>query len=221
MKILVTAGGTEEPLDGVRYIGNLSTGLTGLNIARTFGAHGWDVYLLHGRRVDVSGLDCETNAFRTFDDLGSSLKALLETHHFDAVVHLAAVSDYRLASIELDGEVLPADTTGKIESGHELVLRLAPNPKLLDSLKQWSANPDIRIVAFKLTNDPDPARRKTAIEDLLARGTAEFVVHNDLGEIGEHRHRAAIYTRTGLLGTAENKTELAGMLVHILHNGER
>jgi len=221
MKVLVTTGGTEEPLDGVRYIGNLSTGLTGLTITRTFAAHGWDVCLLHGRRVNVSGLECETYAFRTFDDLGSSLKALLETRHFDAVVHLAAVSDYRLASIELDGEVLAADTSGKIESGHELVLRLSPNPKLLDSLKQWSANPDIRVVAFKLTNDPDPAQRKAAIEDLLARGTAEFVVHNDLGEIDERRHPAAIYTRRGLLGATETKTGLAGMLVHTLDNGER
>jgi phosphopantothenoylcysteine decarboxylase/phosphopantothenate--cysteine ligase len=220
VKVLVTAGGTEEPLDGVRFIGNLSTGSTGLEIARTFNAHGWDVCLLHGRRVDTTGLGCETNAFRTFDDLESSLKGLLETRHFDAVAHLAAVSDYRLASIELDGEKLTTGTPGKIESGHELVLRLLPNPKLLDSLQHWSLNPDIRIVAFKLTNDPDPGRRKAAIQDLLARETAELVVHNDLEEIGHGLHPAAIYTRRGLLGMTGTKTELAMALMRILDNDE-
>lgn len=220
MKVLVTAGGTEEPLDGVRFIGNLSTGSTGLEIARDFSAHGWDVCLLHGRRVDTSGLGCETQSFRSFDDLESSLKRLLETRHFDAVVHLAAVSDYRVASIERDGEMLMPGPSGKIESGHELIVRLLPNPKLLDSLRRWSANPDIRIVAFKLTNDPDSERRKAAIEDLLARETAELVVHNDLGEIGHDRHPAAIYTHRGLIGTTATKVELAMMLVRILDDVE-
>jgi len=220
VKVLVTAGGTEEPLDGVRFIGNRSTGSTGLKIARTFNAQGWDVCLLHSRRVDTSGLDCETESFCTFDDLESVLKRRLETGYFDAVVHLAAVSDYRLASIEQDGATLTAGSSGKIGSGHELVLRLLPNPKLLDNLQQWSANPNIRVVAFKLTNDPDPSRRKKAVDDLLGRGTAELVVHNDLGEIGHERHPAAIYTRQGLIGMTGTKTELAAQLIRILEHGE-
>ena len=67
MRVLVTAGGTEEPLDGVRRLSNISTGATGLELARTFAKKGAEVVLLHAERVAVKGLELETAAFLTFD----------------------------------------------------------------------------------------------------------------------------------------------------------
>ncbi|SVC93802.1 uncharacterized protein METZ01_LOCUS346656, partial [marine metagenome] len=46
-KVLITSGGTREPIDAVRYISNLSSGRTGAAIADHFNDQGWDVYYLH------------------------------------------------------------------------------------------------------------------------------------------------------------------------------
>lgn len=220
MKVLITAGGTEEPLDGVRRLANTSTGSTGLELARTFAACGAEVFLLHAERVDTGALAMERESFQTFDDLAAALRRLLGEQHFDAVVHLAAVSDYRLDSIEVDGQPLPAQGRGKIGSGHELLLRLSPNPKLIDRLRQWSLNPGLRVVGFKLTDDPDPATREQRVNALLERGCADLVVHNDIREIDEKQHFAAIYSRRGLIEKTPNKNELAAALHGLLAGGE-
>ena len=59
MKILVTLGGTEEPLDGVRCLSNRSTGSTGRAIAAHFASRGAQVTLLHAERVQVGDLAFE------------------------------------------------------------------------------------------------------------------------------------------------------------------
>ena len=220
MRVLVTAGGTEEPLDGVRRLSNISTGATGLELARTFAKKGAEVVLLHAERVAVKGLELETAAFLTFDDLGSLLKQQLGSRHFDAVIHLAAVSDYRLSSLEVDGQVLEAAGSGKIASGGQLVIRLSPNPKLIDGLRGWSLNPDLRVVGFKLTDDADPDSRSAQVRALVKRGVTDLVVHNDISGIGDGLHLASIHSRRGNLEKTLNKNELADALYRLLADGE-
>jgi phosphopantothenoylcysteine synthetase/decarboxylase len=218
--VLITAGGTEEPLDGVRRLSNTSTGATGLELARTFAARGAEVHLLHAERITVGDLKAQTTRYLTFDDLKSSLGHLLGSRHFDAVIHLAAVSDYGLASLEVDGRSLDRPVRGKIPSGREVVIRLRPNPKLIDRLRSWSKNPDLRVVGFKLTDDPDPGSRRTQVEALLGRGVADLVVHNDIREIDEGRHLAAIYSNHGAIEKTSDKNELAEALYRLLAAGE-
>ena len=220
MRVLITAGGTEEPLDGVRRLTNTSTGATGLALATAFAEGGTEVVLLHAGRIDVNELPFETIPFLTFDDLATALQELLDEREFDAVIHLAAVSDYRLASVEADGRTVDVTGRGKIGSGHELLLRLTPNPKLIDRLRQWSRNPNLVVVGFKLTDDPEPAARKARVAALLERGAADLVVHNDIREIDSERHLAAIHGQAGLLAETRNKNELAGALYRLLADGE-
>jgi phosphopantothenoylcysteine synthetase/decarboxylase len=219
MKVLITAGGTEEHLDGVRRLTNTSTGATGLALAKAFAAAGADVVLLHAERVPAEGVPVKTISYLTFGDLESALREQLGNHRFDAVIHLAAVSDYRLESVEIDGETVDPDSRGKIGSGHELVLRLAPNPKLIDGLKRGSLNPELVVVGFKLTDDPDPAARRSGIDALLDRGVADLVVHNDIREIGPDRHRARIYGRSGKIAETTDKNGLAHALIGLLCQG--
>lgn len=220
MKVLITAGGTEEALDGVRRLSNTSTGATGLALARFFAEHGAEVVLLHAARVDVRGLPFETESWVTFDDLASALENHLGTRHYDAVIHLAAVSDYRLASAELDGLPVAAGDRGKIGTGRELVLRLHPNPKLIDSLRCWSRNPEVKVVGFKLTDDPDAESRAAQVNTLLERGVADLVVHNDIREIGPGRHLARIHTAAGVAADTTDKNEMAQALLRLLAAGE-
>jgi len=221
MKILLTAGGTEEPVDGVRRLTNTSTGATGGVLARHFADCGAEVLLLHAERAPLADLDLERDTFVTFADLEAALHRHLVGHNWDAVVHLAAVSDYSIASVEVDGRRVTHGDRGKIGSGREVVIRLTPNPKLIDSLKTWSRNPTVQVVGFKLTNEPDPADRATQVRALLARGITDFVVHNDLCEIEGESHLAEIWNPDGPIARTTTKTELAHALFEILHKGSK
>lgn len=219
MRVLVTAGGTEEPIDGVRRLTNLSTGATGAAIARHFAARGAEVLLLHAARAALGDQACEREPFTTFEDLEAALRRVLAARAFDVVVHAAAVGDWAIAAVELDGAARDHRARGKIEGGRELVLRLRPNPKLIDGLRTWSANPALKVVGFKLTDEPDRGARSEKARALLARGAADLVVHNDLAEIAGSRHRATIYGPEGVLAVTESNEELAEVLFAILGKG--
>jgi len=216
MKVLITAGGTSETIDGVRRITNISTGATGGAIARVFAEHGVEVVLLHAADAPLSGIDVDRETFVTFADLEEVMSRRLREDDFDAIIHLAAVSDYSVASVEIDGETGSPGLDGKIGSGHDVLIRLTPKPKLLDSLRSWSRNNAIQIVAFKLTNEPDLGERAKHIRKLLDRGTSDLAVHNDLSEITEDRHEAEIWTRRGPIVHTSTKTELAESLLGLL-----
>ena len=216
MKILVTAGGTEEPVDGVRRLTNISTGATGGVLSRFFAEGGAEVLLLHAERALLDDIPVRRETFLSFADLSAALRRLLEDRRWDAVVHLAAVSDYSIAAIEVDGSPVAPGATGKIGTGREVVLRLTANPKLIDSLRTWSCNPSVQIVGFKLTDDPDPTSRAAQVRALLDRGTADLVVHNDLRDLSEDRHPAVIHDPTGPLVRTETKEELARELFRLL-----
>jgi phosphopantothenoylcysteine synthetase/decarboxylase len=220
LRILVTAGGTEEPVDGVRRLTNLSTGATGGVLARHFAEGGAEVLLLHAERAVPSEAPSERQTFVTFADLEAALRRILSERRWDAVVHLAAVSDYSIASVEVDGRKIPVDDHGKIGSDSEVVIRLQPNPKLIDSIKQWSRDPGPLVVGFKLTNDSDPAVREAQVRRLLDRGTTDLVVHNDLREIDDDCHRATIYDHRGPLVQTETKEQLARELFRLMTNGD-
>jgi phosphopantothenoylcysteine synthetase/decarboxylase len=216
MKVLITAGGTSELLDGVRRLTNTSTGATGAVLAEAFAGLGAEVLLLHAEDARIGEMAVERESFATFADLEAALRRLLGERRWDAIVHLAAVSDYRVASMEVDGETVSPDGRGKIGTGREVVIRLAPNPKLIDSLRSWSCNPEIQVVGFKLTNDTDPASRLEQVEKLRARGVADLVVHNDASEINGHQHRATIYLPDGAVIRTDTKEELAAQLHRLL-----
>jgi len=216
MRVLITAGGTDVPIDGVRRLTNTSTGATGVALARVFAARGAQVVLLHAARAAVTGIEGECDTFTTFGELEARLRRLLSERTFDAVVHLAAVSDYRVAAVEVDGMVVPHGDRGKIPSGHDVVLRLAPTTKLIDRLRDWSRNPSVRVIGFKLTDHEDDGHRQRAVRQLLDRGSADLVVHNDLSEIDDDRHRATIWDRAGIVATTETKEQLGRALFDLL-----
>ena len=182
LRVLVTSGGTEEAVDGVRTLGNFSTGRTGALVADGLALAGHTVTLLRSKRaVPAAEPRVEQRTFVSFSDLENALSRQLRAESFDAVIHAAAVGDYSIDSIEAGGTVSRAGG-GKIESGQNVSIRLRPNSKLVDHLHGWSRNSDLRVVAFKLTNGADEAAAKNAIAALFERSNADAVVHNDLGQ---------------------------------------
>lgn len=178
LRVLVTSGGTAEPIDGVRAIANSSTGATGALIAEELARQGHAVTLLRAKTAThATGVrECE---YYTFAELDTTLSDLLGAEDFDAVVHAAAVSDFAVDAVEIGGVTQPPGET-KLGSGLAPVLRLRRNPKLLDTLRTRSRQPAVRIVGFKLTRGASPVEVEAAVRALVRDGTVDLVVHNDL-----------------------------------------
>lgn len=161
MNILITAGSTCVQIDQVRVISNIFKGRTGIEIARTAANLGHRVTILSSHQSGVSGqlLRDPTRfynpitlcRFRTFDELAELMEQKIRGENFDAVIHSAAVSDYKVASV-MDGEMPSAEVANgsKIGSDHQaLWLKLVPTAKLVDKIRTpWGFKG--KLIKFKL-----------------------------------------------------------------------
>lgn len=218
-KILITSGGTREFIDGVRYIGNISSGRTGAFLADFFHQNNWDVLHLRAASAASAKQPVTAKIFVSFSDLDQALTKNLSEQEFDAVIHLAAVSDYSIDEISSGSQKISADLNGKIDSGEELSLRLKKNHKILDRLKSVSANREIKVIGFKLTNTKDSQKKSEAVKRLFSSQRVDAVVHNDLSELSpDHpeKHPAVIYTASGPMAACSSKHEMAQSLLEFL-----
>lgn len=192
-KILITGGGTSEPIDSVRSITNFSTGKTAVGLSNHLSSNGFDVELLLANTALIAPIeDVKVKRFTTHHDLEELLRSELSRKKYDAVVHLAAVSDYKIDEVQ----------KGKISSSlPDLNLKLIPTVKLVHSLKEWSSNKKVKVVAFKLTSDADMEDRLNQAYRLLEKNPLDGVVLNDLSDIQTQNEKS----HSGILITPEHK----------------
>ena len=173
--IVVTAGGTREPIDPVRFIGNRSTGKMGLAVVRAALDRGARVTLLAANVEVALPDDPGLTVIRTGSaaELEAALARLTEgggaRPGFDALVMAAAVADFRPAEV--------ADA--KLPRGDGLTLRLESTPDLLAGVAASTAarRPRPVLVGFaaetgSLERAPDKLRRK-GVDLLVANDVAE------------------------------------------------
>ncbi len=214
-RILITAGGTREPIDSVRYIGNLSSGRTSAALTDALVASGHQVCWL-GAESAIRPLHAtQTETFVSFEDLASQLQSLLSTQDFDVVIHAAAVSDFSVDRIEQDG-VSKESPKHKLSSRGTMSLHLKANPKLLDQLRNWSVNPDTWVIGFKLTHGADHQQRTEAIMSLFDQAGVNAVVHNDLDDIRPDRHGFTLHTSDTKSVPCADSSELASQINHLI-----
>jgi phosphopantothenoylcysteine decarboxylase/phosphopantothenate--cysteine ligase len=178
IKVLVTAGGTREPIDPVRYISNRSSGKQGHAIAEEAAARGADVVLVTTAGLPVSA-GIEVVNVDTAEEMADAVLRRSDAH--DLVVMAAAVADFR--------PVAPADRKIKKAAGvPELVLE--PTVDILAALGERK-RPGQTIVGFAAETD-DVVANAT---DKLARKGADLVVANDVSAPGvgfEHDTNAVV-----------------------------
>lgn len=213
-RILVTAGGTRESIDSVRYIGNMSSGRTASRLTDELTAAGHKLTWLGADGAMTPDLPCAMSRFCSFDDLALQLQHLLGGNDYDVVIHAAAVSDFSVACVQ-SGEGDPQENpSGKLSSASDLLLRLKPNPKLLDHIRAWSKNPKVRVIGFKLTDTEDLQQRLSAVKKQFDNSKVDAVVHNDLTDISDKAHPFRLYTST----QAEVSCEDVGVLAKTINN---
>ena len=209
--ILITAGGTSEPIDNVRCITNTSTGRLGSLIADEF-AKIKDVdkifYVCAASAVRPKSERVQSIVINTVDDLQGAVKWLMSTEQIDAVIHSMAVSDYtvravsttdrlaeRLKGAKVDESVVEEamdridirKSGGKLSSSMESpMILLERAPKILPQFREKL--PDAVIVGFKLlSNVPKEELFDVAIK-LLEKNGCDFVLANDASEISGDSH---------------------------------
>lgn len=170
-RVVVTAGGTREPLDPVRYIGNRSSGKMGIAIARAAAQAGAQVTLITGQ-VSVS-LPQDANihpvsALTTEEMLAAVQEAFVSA---DALIMAAAVADYRPVKV----------AEQKVKKGHDHELRTLELTETVDILRTIAAakRTDQLVVGFAAETEKllDHAQEK------LASKHADMIVANSVAGV--------------------------------------
>ena len=170
-RILVTAGGTREPLDPVRFLGNRSSGKQGVAMALAAVARGAEVTLI-GANLEVA-----TPASIRVLHVGSTLELAAAVEdaaaHVDVVIMAAAVADYRPSVI--------ADSKIKKELvGDRMTLELVKNPDILAKLAE-DRRPGQVIVGFAAETEQDADALLALGLSKVARKGCDLLVLNRVG----------------------------------------
>ncbi|MEU2624581.1 bifunctional phosphopantothenoylcysteine decarboxylase/phosphopantothenate--cysteine ligase CoaBC [Streptomyces sp. NPDC007157] len=186
--VVVSAGGTREPLDPVRFLGNRSSGKQGYALARTAAARGARVTLVAANTTglpDPAGVDVVPVG--TAVQLREAvLKAAADA---DAVVMAAAVADFRPA-------VYAAGKIKKKDGQDPEPIVLVRNPDILAEISADRARPGQVIVGFAAETDDVLANGRTK----LARKGCDLLVVNEVGErktFGSEENEAVVLGADG------------------------
>jgi phosphopantothenoylcysteine decarboxylase / phosphopantothenate---cysteine ligase len=164
MRVLVTAGGTREPIDSVRYVGNRSSGRMGLALAEEAAKRGADVTLIAANvslPLPSAAIPVETTA---------ELESAVRTHFPDAdvLIMAAAPADFRPAA--------PADEKISREGTDRLTVELEPTPDIVASVAA-ERRPDQTVIGFAAEHGQGAVERG---REKLARKRLDAVVVNDI-----------------------------------------
>ncbi|HSL77874.1 MAG TPA: bifunctional phosphopantothenoylcysteine decarboxylase/phosphopantothenate--cysteine ligase CoaBC [Candidatus Limnocylindrales bacterium] len=184
--IVVSAGGTREAIDPVRFIGNRSTGKMGVAVAEAALARGARVTLVAANMDVAPPAGAATVNVESAAELRTALHKLTHADDgaagFDALVMAAAVSDFR-----------PATSAGrKIERGSALTLELEPTPDILGQIARIARGTDREGETTYQPLSPRPylvgfAAETGSLERAagkLQRKGIDLLVANDVAEAG-------------------------------------
>jgi phosphopantothenoylcysteine decarboxylase/phosphopantothenate--cysteine ligase len=219
--ILVTAGGTQEPIDPVRYISNRSSGLMGYLIAEEAAKRGAKVTLVTGpTTLRTPGVQ-EVVKVKTAQEMRDAVMA--HAGRSDVVIKAAAVADFR--------PVTHADHKLKKADGPPDVV-LEPAPDILAELgaSRHLLKPGGVVVGFAAETQPDPIRLAELAVSKRASKQADVIVANDVGSPDSgfevHTNRAVIAaadgtTDVGLVTKRALARALVDKIVGLLHTTPR
>lgn len=167
-RVLVTAGGTREAIDAVRFIGNRSSGRMGFAIADAAAARGAEVTVIAANVALARNPRVRYVEVTTADELAGAAAA--EAASTDIVVMCAAVADFRPAR-ELNGKLSRADQ-------EQITLELEATPDILAAVAA-ARRPGQTLVGFAAEHGPDGIARA---RQKLGRKQVDLIAYNDISD---------------------------------------
>jgi len=205
-RIVITGGPSSEPIDGVRFITNQSTGELAVLIAQRFRAAGYAIELFLGRRSIFRA--SSARFFDTNEDLEGLLRGVVDREGVRAVLHAAALADFEVANIIVEGQ---SQGTAKISSAATAIqLRLVPKAKVILRLRELFPAAWIIGWKFELDGSPDDVVNK-GIQQIEKYATNACVVNGSAFGPG-----FGYCNSTGLVQSVRTKEELAELLLQVI-----
>lgn len=234
-RILITGGPTNEYIDEVMKITNMSTGSLSVTLGEYFIDHGDEVCLILNHRANVDKLvtlpDAEKKLkfhwIETTDEMMNALKRE-SSQAYDAIIHAAAVGDYKaeftflmedmaeelfvacketggFSSSEAILNILTnpkckLDDSSKISSYQQnLTVKLGLTPKIIARLKEWY--PGAKLIGCKLLdNVPKEVLFDTAAK-LCRENKVDYILANDLADLRNGQLARYLVNQKGYTGT--------------------
>jgi phosphopantothenoylcysteine decarboxylase/phosphopantothenate--cysteine ligase len=178
-RVVVTAGGTQEAIDPVRYIGNRSSGRMGVSLAQAAAEAGADVHLIATRSVDSAWLDGDAEVVESARDLQQAVERAVTDA--DVLIMAAAVADFR-------PETVGQQKIKKQQGQETLDLRLVRNPDIIAGIDR----PGLMKVGFAAETE---SLLENARQKLASKGLAMIVANEAVATIGSERSVATLITR--------------------------
>ena len=239
MDVLVTAGGTSEPIDNVRSITNHSSGGLGKAIAESFLAAGHTVTYVTTKHAlrPTQQLDLSIKEIETTVELATTLEQLFAEKQFDAIVHAMAVSDFTTETAQTEEQFIASfaqqlseqtlativqntlnqiadipQTATKISSDTDrLLIFLKKNPKVIQMIRD--KQPQTVLVGFKLLVNVSQEELVQVAQAALVKNRCDFVLANDLMNVHETEHEGLLINETGIVQEACSKQGIGSMIV--------
>ncbi len=195
-RVLVTAAGTQEPIDPVRFIGNRSSGLMGYLIAEEAQRRGAKVTLVSGPSNLVPPAGVDVVRVKTASEMRDEVFAAAP--EVDVIVKAAAVADF-----------MP-----EAHAGHKLKksagppeIKLVPTPDILAELgaAPSARKPGAILVGFAAETEPDPAKLADLAKLKLEGKRADLIVAND---VGSRDSGFDVPTNRAVIASAEGTTDV-------------
>jgi len=199
--VMITAGGTREPIDPVRFLGNRSSCRMGYALAEAAKSRGAKVILISAPTALDAPAGCERIDVTTASQMHAAVLAHLP--QATMVIKAAAVSDFRPAAI----------AARKLKRNGPLTLSLEPTEDIAQSVAAHR-NPGTLLIAFAAETASDTQELiRNAREKLKSKG-ADAIVANDVSQPGlgfdSERNAATFITATREVAfPAQSKSDLA------------
>ena len=219
MNIVITAGGTNEKIDEVRHITNMSSGKLGLEIFSNL--DNMNIFYIYAKGSAYPKKTIYTPRLTLIEvsdtkSVETAVKKVITENKIDFFIHAMAISDYRVDNvfsmdtliekilenqninrgslIESIESISGVDKTTKISSKEEnMFISLKKTTKIVDIIKDLDEN--IFLISFKLLNGVSNKELIDIAHKQLIRTKSNLVIANDLNEIRTEGSHKAYFVR--------------------------
>ena len=204
-KVLISFGGTYEPIDSVRGITNKSSGKMGLALAREAYIRGADLKLIVANvSVDIPSV-FDVIHVETGKEMYDAVLELVPS--YDIFISAAAVSDFKFKK-----------KSDKIDSSSSLFLNLKPTTKIIRQIKD--INPDIFLVGFKAEFNISREDIIECARKQIADAGTDLVIANDISkyecQFGSDNNEVLIVDDDVLSIPLASKNEIAHTIFDVI-----
>jgi phosphopantothenoylcysteine decarboxylase/phosphopantothenate--cysteine ligase len=212
-RILITAGGTQEPIDPVRYLGNHSSGKQGIALAAEATKRGAMVTLIAANVNEPIPALHELVRVSTAAELEAEVTGHLG--YADAVIMAAAVADFRV-------EAAAEKKLKRSELGEEITLKLVANPDILAGLVSRIESDGLKVVSvgFAAETSLNANELQRLAEHKLESKGCDILVANDVSRgavFGSDQNSVLVLTKHGSVTSSDgSKASIANHILDVL-----